>query len=213
MSKSLGNFLMIKDVIKKYHPETVRLFLLSKHYRSPIDFTEQAMDEAGSGLDKIYTLLERLEQKTAMNPAEDVDPGECWNRFCEAMDDDFNSARGIGILFDTIRNANRLLDNYPESVPKETEKKLQTDRADIMRIGRVLGIFTESADSYFAKKRSQGLEEQSIDSAVIDKLVQERSEARESKDWHRADEIRKQLDHMNIILEDRPEGTIWKIKN
>jgi len=213
MSKSLGNFLMIKDVIKKYHPEAVRLFLLSKHYRSPIDFTEQAMDEAGSGLDKIYALLKRIEQKTTLKPAEDPEPGDCWTRFCEAMDDDFNSARGIGILFDKVRNANRVLDKYPESLPPDSEKRLGVDQADILRIGRVLGIFIESPQAFFAKKRSRVLEQQSIDAADIDKMVRERSDARKSKDWERADEIRKQLEQMNIILEDGPDGTVWKIKS
>jgi len=211
MSKSLGNFLMVKDVIKTYHPEAVRLFLLSNHYRSPIDFSDQAINEARSGLDKIYAFLQRVEQKVDLQSPEDIVPGYCWKRFCEAMDDDFNSARGIGILFDTIRNANRQIDTCQENLSPDSEKKLQSDQADILRIGRVLGILTESPQAYFDKERSQALAQQSIEPAVIAKMVQERTEARASKDWERADKIRKQLEEMDIILEDRPEGTIWKI--
>ena len=211
MSKSLGNFLMIKDVIKEYRPEVVRLFLLSNHYRSPIDFTDLAMDEARAGLDKIYTLLERLEQRISLKPPEDIEPGNCWEHFCEAMDDDFNTARGIGILFDTIRNANRELDKYKESLPLESEKELQADHADILRIGRILGILTESPNIYFNKKRTYALKQQSLDPAVIDKMVQERNAARKSKEWGKADDIRNKLQEMNIIIEDRPDGTIWKV--
>ena len=211
MSKSLGNFLMIKDVIKEYHPEVVRLFLLSNHYRSPIDFTDLAMDEARAGLDKIYTLLERLEQRIGLKPTEDLEPGNCWKHFCEAMDDDFNTARGIGILFDTVRNANRELDEYKESLPLESEKELQADHADILRIGRILGILTESPKTYFDKKRTDALKQQSLDPAVIDKMVQERTEARKSKEWEKADNIRNKLLEMNIIIEDRTDGTIWKV--
>jgi len=213
MSKSLGNFLMIKDVIETYHPEVVRLFLLSNHYRSPIDFTDKAMDEARSGLDKIYAFLERAEEKIGLISDQDVETGDCWQRFSEAMDDDFNSARGIGILFDTVRSTNRLLDQHQDNLSKRIKKTIQSNRSDILKIGNVLGILTEAPKVYFDKKRFQGLEQKSIDPDVIDKMVKEREEARKTKDWEKADQIRKQLDDMNIIIEDRPDGTIWKINN
>ena len=213
MSKSLGNFLMIKDVIKTYHPEVVRLFLLSNHYRSPIDFTDQAMDEARSGLDKIYAFLERAEEKIGLISDQDVETGDCWQRFSEAMDDDFNSARGIGILFDTVRSTNRLLDQHQDNLSQKIKKTIQSNRSDILKIGNVLGILMEPPKVYFDKKRFRGLEQKSIDPAVIDKMVKEREEARKTKDWEKADQIRKQLDDMNIIIEDRPDGTIWKINN
>ena len=213
MSKSLGNFLMIKDVIKTYHPEVVRLFLLSNHYRSPIDFTDKAMGEARSGLDKIYAFLERAEEKIGLMSDQDVETGDCWQRFSEAMDDDFNSARGIGILFDTVRSTNRLLDQHQDNLSQKIKKTIQSNRSDILKIGNVLGILMEPPKVYFDKKRFQGLEQKSIDPAVIDKMVKEREDARKTKDWEKADQIRKQLDDMNIIIEDRPDGTIWKINN
>ena len=211
MSKSLGNFLMIKDAIKAYHPETVRLFLLSKHYRSPIDFTDKAMDEAASGLDKIYSLLERANDNVSVTMLGDVEPGECWKEFCEAMDDDFNSARGIGVLFDTIRKVNRSLDQHNGRLPAELETMIQTAKADILKIGQTLGILMESPKTYFDNKRLKTLEEQSIDPLVIERMIQERNTARREKDWEKADRIRTQLQDMNIVLEDRPEGTVWKI--
>jgi len=213
MSKSLGNFLMIKDAIKTYHPEVVRLFILSKHYRSPIDFTDQAMDESSAGLDKIYSLLERTIEKVGLAEAQDIEPGDCWKQFCEAMDDDFNSARGIGILFETVRKVNRFLDQHAGSLSRDIKETIQTAQADMWRIGNTLGILMESPKTYFDKKQSKVLRKKSIDPAVIEKLVQERNEARRVKNWAEADLIRKQLQDINVILEDRPEGTVWKINN
>jgi cysteinyl-tRNA synthetase len=171
------------------------------------------MDEARSGLDKIYAFLERAEEKIGLISDQDVETGDCWQRFSEAMDDDFNSARGIGILFDTVRSTNRLLDQHQDNLSQKIKKTIQSNRSDILKIGNVLGILVEPPKVYFDKKRFQGLEQKSIDPAVIDKMVKEREDARKTKDWEKADQIRKQLDDMNIIIEDRPDGTIWKINN
>ena len=213
MSKSLGNFLMIKDMIKMYHPEVVRLFLLSKHYRSPIDFSDVVMDEAASGLDKIYSLLDRVEDKIGLITSQDAEPGDCWEAFCEAMDDDFNSARATGIIFDTVRNINRLLDQQTDNISPKTEETIKTAQADILRAGNVLGIFLEQPKIYFEKRQSKRLEKTSIDPVLIDKMVKERTEARKTKNWGKADEIRMQLQDMKVTVEDRPEGTVWKVNN
>jgi len=222
MSKSLGNFLMIKDVIKQYHPETVRFFLLSSHYRSPIDFTDKAMDEAGTALDRIYTLIERIEKNIAdhdniAKKSEKEISGGVWELFCEAMDDDFNSARGLGILFDTVHNLNRMLDKYKTDLPDDKAKFIRKTYKDILKAGSILGILLEPPEEYFAKKRLLGIEKKSptssiqINTEVIDKMIQDRADARKSKDWGLADKIRKDLEGMNILLEDRPEGTVWKV--
>jgi cysteinyl-tRNA synthetase len=212
MSKSLGNFLMIKDVLKSYHPETVRLFLLSNHYRSPIDFTDKAMDESSKGLDKIYALLERVEKKVGpIFLVQDVEPGICWKRFCDAMDDDFNSARSIGIIFDTVRSLNRLLDQHENNLPSEVKQTLQSGLADIRRTGEILGMFLEHPTQYFDNKQTQVLEQKSIDHAVVAEMVEQREAARKSKNWEMADQIRKELVDMGISLEDRAEGPVWKI--
>jgi cysteinyl-tRNA synthetase len=213
MSKSLGNFLMIKDVLKIYHPETVRLFLLSNHYRSPIDFTDKALDEAKTGLDKIYALLERIEKEIGVQPDQNIEPGDCWQRFSDAMDDDFNSARGIGMLFDTVRSMNRLLDQKKNHGSPEIKKAAQSDHSDILRIGSILGILMESPKVYFKRKQTRVLERQSIDPDVIDQMIAERDQARKAKNWAKSDQIRNQLADMNIVLEDRSEGTIWKIND
>lgn len=212
MSKSLGNFLMIKDVLKSYHPETVRLFLLSNHYRSPIDFTDKAMDESSKGLDKIYALLERVEKKVGpIFLVQDVEPGICWKHFCDAMDDDFNSARSIGIIFDTVRSLNRLLDQHENNLSSEVKQTLQSGLADIRRTGEILGMFLEHPTQYFDNKQTQVLEQKSIDHAVVAEMVEQREAARKSKNWEMADQIRKELVDMGISLEDRAEGPVWKI--
>lgn len=215
MSKSLGNFLLIKDILKTYHPEVVRLFLLSNHYRSPIDFTDKAMDEARKGLDKMYALLLRVGNTIGLESNQDIETGDCWQQFCEAMDDDFNSAQGIGIIFDTVRKVNRMLDQC-ETEPLfsyQLKKKIQNDLADIRRIGNILGILLEKPDEYFDKKQTQVLEQKSIDPTMIAKMVEERTKARKAKNWEKADQIRKQLADLSIIIEDRPDGTVWKIRD
>ena len=212
MSKSLGNFLMIKEVIKSYHPEAVRLFLLSNHYRSPIDFTEKAMEEATSGLDRIYTLLERAQKKTDLSPkTSGFKMGEYWEGFCESMDDDFNTARGIGVLFNAVHKFNRLLDECKNRLSTDTRTTLQSAYIDILKMGNIMGFLVETPETYFEDKRYKGLERDSIDQAIIEKMIEERTDARKAKDWAKADQIRKELGKKNIILEDRSEGTIWKV--
>jgi len=213
MSKSLGNFLMIKDVLKTYHPEVVRLFLLSNHYRSPIDFTEMAMDETCKGLDKMYALLLRVDKTIGIESTQEIESGDCWQQFCEAMNDDFNSARGIGIIFDTVRTINRMLDQYEYSGADQIKKTIQRGLADILRTGNILGILLEKPSVYFDKKQTQVLEQKSVDPTMIAKMVEERNAARKAKDWKKADQIRNQLADMDVILEDRTEETVWKINN
>ncbi len=213
MSKSLGNFLMIKDVLKSYHPEAVRLFLLSNHYRSPIDFTDKAMDESSTALDKIYKLLERIEKQVGLlSDTEAESQGALWKDFSVAMNDDFNTALGTGVLFGAVRDINRLLDEKTSNLSAEVEKTVKSGQADILKIGCILGILSESPETYFDNKKSFSLSKKSIDPAEVDKMVKERFEARKAKDWKKADSIRKQLDDMNIKLEDGPEGTVWNVK-
>jgi cysteinyl-tRNA synthetase len=213
MSKSLGNFLMIKDVLKTYHPEVVRFFLLSNHYRSPIDFTQKAMDEARKGLDKMYALFLRVGNTIGLESNQDIETGDCWQQFCEAMNDDFNSAQGIGIIFDTVRTVNRLLDQYKNGGADQTKKTIQCGLEDIRRTGNILGILLEKPDEYFDKKQKQVLEQKSIDPDRIAIMIEERNAARKAKDWEKADQIRNQLAEMDVTIEDRPEGTVWKINN
>jgi len=213
MSKSLGNFLMIKDILELYHPEVIRLFLLSKHYRSPVDYSDKAMDEARTSLDKIYGLLLRIENILKNDSTQKSHlSGDYWKRFCAAMDDDFNTARGIGILFDAVRHLNRLLDEE-KNLPLEIKQAIITGRNDILKMGSILGIFYEAPALYFEKMQARAIHAQSIDPEMVEEMINRRYEARKAKDWKKADHIRQQLSDMNITLEDRPEGTVWKIES
>jgi cysteinyl-tRNA synthetase len=213
MSKSLGNFLMIKDVLKTYHPEVVRLFLLSNHYRSPIDFTEKIMEEARTGLDKIYALILRAGNEIGLKQHREITPGDWFRQFCEAMNDDFNTARGIGIIFEAVRTINRLLDRHENNLSGQVRQTIASGLADVLRIGSILGILLDSPAVYFDKKQKRILEEKAVDPAMIARLVEKRDAARKAKDWATADQIRDQLAEMDVAIEDRPDGTVWKINN
>jgi cysteinyl-tRNA synthetase len=214
MSKSLGNFLVIKEVLKEYHPEVVRLFLLSNHYRSPVDFTHQAMVEAEAGLEKIYALLQRIEEilKSSDLGEDEQGQGVLWTGFCQAMDDDFNTARGIGLVFETVRQLNRFMDGMGGKAHEQDVARLLSTRADLMRIGGVLGILTEAPAQFFEERKTGLLKRKAIDTALVERLIAERVRARQEKDWAKADRIRDELSAMDILIEDRPDGTVWKIK-
>ncbi len=152
-----------------------------------------------------------------MNASRGADPvpdeaGNDWGRFCEAMDNDFNTAQGIGVLFEAVRGINRLLDESA-GVPEDALRQaLAKPVQDIRRMGGVLGILTELPEDYFEARQSRLRREKGVDAAAVDALVAERTAARKAKDWSRADAIRRQLEAMNVLVEDRPEGTLWKIK-
>lgn len=207
MSKSLGNFLMIKDVLKSFHPEALRIFLLSSHYRNPVDYTHQYIEESELGLEKIYGLLLRIEEAGIL-----PEPyGDLWSRFCESMDDDFNTAKAIGFIFESVRNTNRILD---QADINETDKKAVSGEFHALKkIGHILGLFNESPADFLNKKKSRAIESGRIDAEEIERFIVERRESRKAKNFARADEIRQILKEKNITLEDKSDGTtIWKIE-
>ena len=208
MSKSLNNFLTVNDILNTYHPETVRLFLLSNHYRSPIDFSDQNLKESEKALDKIYSLLKRLDEEANITDAVlNSTKGNYWQSFCEAMDDDFNTARGIGILFNLVKETNRIIDQTEPGI----NEKLMPLAADLKKMGHVLGILQQSWQVFFEQRKESKLQDVTLTPDAIDALVAERTAARKKKDWKRADEIREQLDQAGITLEDKSDLTHWKI--
>jgi cysteinyl-tRNA synthetase len=213
MSKSLGNFVMIKDVIQQHHPEAVRLFLLSKQYRKPIDFNQTTILESSLALDRIYAFLARLEEilgHTGSAGTEGVN-GIYWENFCEAMNDDFNTASAIATIFDAVRHVNRMLDEAGDKEKTESAALLEEIREQIFKMGDVLGLFQQNAGDYFAGKKASAIEKMSIDTGKVRRMIKERTLARKDKDWQKADRIRDELLKMHVILEDRPDGTVWKI--
>lgn len=223
MSKSLGNIKTIKDVLKLHGAEVVRYFIISNHYRSPIDYTENAINNSMATLDRFYETAKRLpfpekeiKEATPSNEIEKevYDTIEKTKTSVESfMDDDFNTAGAFGAIFDFIRVINRYLDTNPPSEKdfyNWTLGKWASLRKDW---DMMFGVFGTDPAEYFENKKNLSSVAGKIDDARIEKLLAERAEARKSKDFGRADEIRKELDDMGITIKDKPDGTTeWQVK-
>lgn len=200
MSKSLGNFFTVRDIAEKYEHEIIRFFMLSAHYRSPVNFSDELMEQAKSANERVYTCIDNLKfliekgEDRAMNDAEielaaQIDSFK--QKFIDAMDDDLNTADAIAAIFDIVYLANTGLSSEGGNSIEIAEKALNT----IKELGNVLGLFNKE-------------QENSLD-AEIEALIEERNEARKAKDWAKADEIRDKLKAMNIVLKDTPMGVKW----
>lgn len=208
MSKSLGNFLTIQDALKKTTSEILRFVLLSTHYRMPLDFSEQKVEEADKALTRIYETLARVDS-TLGAQAPSADPraptSELLTRFREAMDDDCNTARALGVIFESVREMNRALDAGETAALAER-------RADLDAIGGVLGLMDQAPSRFLEERKQRGLAQGQLTSEVIEQLIAERAAARKGRDFKRADEIRVQLAEQGVILQDGPTGTTWTIE-
>jgi cysteinyl-tRNA synthetase len=204
MSKSLGNFLTVQEAAGRVGGEAVRLFTLGTHYRSPLDFTDERLEDAAKGLARIYETLARADDAVGQTVA-DADPG-VEKQFIEAMDDDLNTARAIGIVFETVRAINRELD------AARTVTRVAALRHAVADIAGVLGIAGQPPADYLSRKRDEHLETSALSPAQIEALIAERAEARAQRNFKRADEIRQELKAKGILLEDAPAGTTWRVE-
>lgn len=197
MSKSLGNFFTVRDIAAKYDLQVLRFFMLSAHYRSPLNFSADLMEAAKNGLERIVTAYERLERLAASAPEDGENVGavraeaeELVKKYEAAMEDDFNTADAISALFELVKLANTKVD-------ETSSKALVTYFMDTIKtLADVLGIIVEK-------------EKETLDSE-IETLIEERKAAKKAKDFARADAIRSQLLEMGIELKDTRQGTIWK---
>ncbi|HKL26684.1 MAG TPA: cysteine--tRNA ligase [Desulfuromonadales bacterium] len=216
MSKSLGNFFTIRDILQKYDAEVVRFFILTAHYRSPIDFSDQNLKEARIGLSRFYEALQAGAAAVEGCPDQGA-PGpegaQLEASFREAMDDDFNTARAIGHLFEGARIINRLV---TEKKFRKQPDKVATVR-DLQRVlrelGDVLGLFTADPGEWLHRQNVRGLEDLGISEQEIEERIAERLQARRDKDFARADRIRDELAERGVELLDSPTGTTWKIRS
>ena len=225
MSKSLGNILTIKEILKNWHPEVLRLFFLSHHYRSPIDYSEDSLLEAKSGLDRFYTTLNELQEELkkpfVSRALESGGPilEACRQtiesfqaRFEETMDDDFNTAQAIGYFYDLQTHLNSLL-SLSKGQPTEEIASLLKKGFDHFTGKRwVFGLFREDPEKFLAQQRKEGVKKLNLTEQAILRSIEERNLARKEKNWKRADEIRNDLLSKGIVLEDTPSGTNWKLK-
>lgn len=225
MSKSLGNFLTIKEILSGHHPEALRLFLLSKHYRSPLDYSQNVISEKQVSLDRIYTTLSEATSvaRPALRPIDELTlPSEVKaayskiqnlkKQFYQAMDDDFNTAQALGHIFDAVKGINTILQMAKEGTDQTSRAVIGFGISVIKEIGTVLGIFTVEPRAYLERRKKEKLSRISFSEEEISHLIRQRDDARKKKDWAAADAIRQKLAAANIILKDGPQGTTWEIK-
>jgi len=192
MSKSLNNFFTIKDVLDAYDSESVRYFLISGHYRSQLNYSEDNLKQARASLERLYRSLRDLPITDC--PLDSSNP--YYLQFCSAMDDDFNTPEALAVLFDLAKEINRL---------KGTDRQQATTLAYLLvTLGNVLGILTQSADHFLQGDESQD------EVAMIEALIKQRNDARSNKDWASADDARDKLAALQIVLEDGAAGTTWR---
>jgi cysteinyl-tRNA synthetase len=193
MSKSLGNFFTIREVLKQYDAEVVRFFILRAHYRSPLNYSDAHLDDAKGALSRLYTALKGATQIPDGKNAGAID----WNkpyaaRFKAAMDDDFNTPEAVAVLFDLANEANR-------SQSAEAAGQLRA-------LGGVLGLLQRDPQSFFQSGASEG----GLDDASINAQIEARIAAKKAKNFAQADRIRKELLEAGVVLEDSAQGTVWR---
>lgn len=221
MSKSLGNISPIREIIKRYHPEVLRLFMLQSHYRSPVDYSDGSLTEARTALMRVYTALQQLQEKRMVdNFATSDRPQPATQEFVKqfnalkekfdaALDDDFNTAQALGYVFEAARLANTLTAETKKTSRAAKQADLTAATEVFAHFGQELGILQSDPDVFFQRDREIEVSKRGLDVAQVENLILERQKARADKDWTRADDIRRELASQNILLKDMAGKTIW----
>lgn len=222
MSKSLGNFLTIRDILDHYHPEILRFFIFSTQYRNPLDFSETAMQDATTGLERLYTCVATIDDLNPESFSADADTvisdkdiqkiESMENRFQQAMDNDFNTAQAQGIFFDTVKVINRVHELLPASPAKGDILLLKKAVETLKKLADIMGLLRSDATSFLTNQKEKLAADLDIDEVAIEQLIAERYQCRVAKNWARGDEIRDELLAKNIVLKDGQEGTTWSVK-
>ncbi|MEB3766622.1 cysteine--tRNA ligase [Acinetobacter sp. MD2] len=202
MSKSLGNFFTIRDVMEKFHPEVIRYFIVSSHYRSPINFSDFALKEAKTSLSRFYHSFKAYQQRFGVeqHPTHPVYE-DYIARFNAAMSDDFNTAEALAVLFELNKELNRAL-------KEEQEEAAHISFATLRYLTDILGLVQHDVDEFL--KSDIGQSALSLSDTEIEALIQQRSDAKKAKDFAGADAIRQDLLEKGIVLEDTRQGTLWR---
>jgi cysteinyl-tRNA synthetase len=227
MSKSLGNIFPIREILKIYHPEVLRLFMLQSHYRSPVDYSESSLAETRSGLVRCYTTLQLLKEtmgKPATSAAAVNEKNstkqkeyiskiqELKEKFDSSLDDDFNTAQSLGYVFEVVRLTNNFI-----ALEKNMPAALKTNIFDETKkafdhFGAVLGVFQDDPDHFFKFDREIEVSKRGLNIGEIESLITERQAARAAKDWTKADAIRQELAGLHVVLKDTANTTSWIIE-
>jgi cysteinyl-tRNA synthetase len=226
MSKSLGNFITIRDVLKSVHPESLRLFVISKHYRSPVDFSDETVKEAERGVERLYGVLEAVRERVAKTDGvahsdEELkkQDSELYEKaeslpalFSEAMENDFNTARAVGHIFALQRSLQRFLDKFGRKNLTGASARLAEKAADtLLKHCRIMGLLMLEPRVFFERQRTLKLRDTGMSEEELNELILLRHKARQEKNFAKADEIRLELEAKHIFLEDFPEGTRWRV--
>ena len=220
MSKSLGNFKTIRDILENYLPETLRFFLLGKHYRSPIDFTADSMDEAEKAQHRVYTALHEAGKALARDKWKKTplpqEMAEEWaalpKAFDAALEDDINTAQALGQVFAQVRLVNRLLEDKALRSAEAGRDLLQEFLARAQEWDKRLGLFGQAPQTFLADLRGQRATRGKIDVARVEELMLARQEARASKDFARSDSLRQEILDLGVSVRDTPEGQVWDLE-
>ena len=205
MSKSLGNILSVRDILARHEPAALRHYMLSSHYRSPMDFSEQGLEEAEKAIERVIETIARFEETAPGNSSTPADPA-LLDDFRKEMDDDFNTPRALALIFDEVRALNRLMD---EGRAAELAPRV----AALKQAASALGLLQEAPAAFLARKKERWLKaKKTISRKEIEEWIERRNQARVKKDWSEADRIRAELFAKGIVLEDSSGGTIWKVK-
>jgi cysteinyl-tRNA synthetase len=201
MSKSLGNYFTVQEILEGQDAAALRQWFLGSQYRSPMDFSTEGLEEAGKATDRIYETLDRLNHSLTGRPQAVADSA-LMDSFRREMDDDFNTPRALALIFDEVRALNRLLDD-------KKLKGIESRGAALRMMCDTLGLLHEG---YFDRKKERWLRKAPISREKIESTIAERDDARKAKEWEKADRIRDQLQKEGIVIEDTPGGTLWKVK-
>ncbi|OIO05268.1 MAG: cysteine--tRNA ligase [Desulfovibrionaceae bacterium CG1_02_65_16] len=219
MSKSLGNFFTIRDITAKFLPEVLRFFLLSMHYRSPLDFSFDALEEAEKGARRIYAALAQIDaalagtkwSKTPL-PQDILDEQAGYEKgFAEAFEDDLNTAAALGHLFGMIRLAGRVLEDKGLRKAEAGRDLLARIRAEVAKWSGVLGVFAHEPEAFLAELKMSRAARADIEPAKVEALLAQRLEARKAKEFARSDAIRDELAAMRVEVKDTPQGQAWDV--
>jgi len=219
MSKSLGNFLTIREILDKYSPEALRLFIFSTHYRNPLDYSETVMQDSEAALDRMYDCLARIaglgeggEGTSVIGPKDREKIESLRRRFQYAMDNDFNTAQGLGLLFDAVKVLNKGVQSLPAEPAREDADLLREGGETVRELAGILGLLQQDARQYIHDKKQKRLAEIDISLEEIEEMIEERARARERKDWAAGDAIRDRLMRHGIELQDGAGGTTWEVR-
>lgn len=219
MSKSLNNFVTIRDILANYLPEVLRFFLITKHYRSPLDYTTDALEEAERALKRIYLTKAAAEAHVAGTkwtptplPAEIVIEATALEvKWDEAMADDMNTAAALGHVFVLMKIVNRILEDKALKKSEQGRDQIRHALKLFERWGEVLGLFQMNCQEFLSQLRHNRIMRRKIDTAVIDAKLCERQDARAAKDFARSDAIRDELLALGVTIQDTPQGASWDV--